>query len=67
MKKIILCEITKMRFTNEVDVMFNDGSVKRLFTYYPDEVSFDEREFIGLTEDEAMILFHQRDINYLRN
>jgi hypothetical protein len=67
MKKIVLCEITKVGFKNEVDAMFDDGSVERLFMYYPDELTFDEREFVGLTKDEAMILYHNRDIAYLRN
>ncbi len=65
-KKITLCEITELRFKNEVDVMYDDGSVERLFYYYPDELSFNEREFIGLTRDEAMELSRCRDANYLR-
>lgn len=65
--RIMFCEITKMRFVNEVDVMYEDGSVETLFKYYPDELSFTEQEFIGLTKDEAMELFKYRDIAYLRS
>jgi hypothetical protein len=66
-KKITLCEITEMRYTNEVDVMYNDGSVEAIFKYYPDELSFNEREFIGLTRDQALALFRSRDTAYLRS
>ena len=67
MKKIVLCEITEIGFKNEVDVMFDDGSVEILFMYYPDELTFHEHDFIGLTKDEAMMLFHQKDISYLKS
>lgn len=65
-KRIKLCEITELGYTNEVDVMYNDGSIEMLFRYYPDEISFNEHEFIGLTRDEAMGLFTCRDMAYLR-
>jgi hypothetical protein len=65
-RTIELCEITELRFKNEVDVMYNDGSVERLFYYYPDEITFTEREFIGLTREEAMSLHTSRDKAYLR-
>lgn len=67
MKKITICEITEIGYLNEVDVMYDDGSVERIGVYYPDELSFDEREFIGLTRDEASRLFRNRDIAYLRS
>ena len=66
-KKIISCEITELRFKNEIDVMYDDGSVEALTCYYPDELSFDEREFIGLTEREASELIRNRDKAYLRS
>lgn len=66
MKRIKLCEITELGYTNEVDVMYNDGSVEMIFRYYPDELTFDEREFIGLTKEEALKLFILRDMAYLR-
>jgi hypothetical protein len=51
----------------EVIATFEDGSTKTLFTFYPDEVSFHASEFIGLTEQEAQSLFHQKDTAYLRS
>ena len=51
----------------DVTVTFEDGEVKRLFEFYPDELSFTESEFIGLTEKEAHALFIQKDIEYLRS
>lgn len=66
MKRIKLCEITELGYTNEVDVMYNDGSVEMIFRYYPDELTFDEREFIGLTKKEALELFVLRDKTCLR-
>lgn len=50
-----------------VVVTFDDGDVKELFSFYPDELSFTESEFIGLTEREAHALRHQKDIDYLRS
>ena len=64
------CEIYKNRFKNEVWIKSNcDGwaeDVKMLFTYYPDELHFTEREFIGLTEAKATKLFYDRTKAYLR-
>lgn len=34
----------------EVVATFEDGSTQTLFSLYPDEISFRESEFIGLTE-----------------
>lgn len=50
-----------------VTVTFEDGEVKELFSFYPDEISFAESEFIGLTEDEAQELRHKKDVAYLRS
>ena len=52
---------------NTVYATFTDGSEKMLFKYFPDELSFSEDEFLGLTEDEAHDLFHKKDIEYLRS
>ena len=46
---------------------FEDGSARSLFSFYPDEISFQASEFIGLTEQEAMILRHRRDVVYLQS
>jgi hypothetical protein len=50
----------------KVVVTFEDGEVKELFSFYPDEISFSELEFIGLTEEEARALRYEKDIAYLR-
>ena len=51
----------------EVVATFEDGSTKTLFSFYPDEISFQASEFIGLTEQEAMALRHRRDAAYLQS
>ncbi len=70
--KITACRITaqpKSLFDPmpEVHATFEDGSEKKLFSYYPDEISFTESEFIGLTESEAHALRHKKDVAYLRS
>ena len=51
----------------EVKVTLEDGSEKVLFGFYPDEISFSESEFIGLTEEEARVLKGKKDRAYLRS
>ena len=51
----------------EVVATFEDGSTKTLFSFFPDEVSFRESDFVGLTEEEAHSLFQQKDHAYLRS
>lgn len=46
---------------------FEDGSTKTLFSFYPDEISFKESEFTGLTEEDAHTLFQRKDRSYLRS
>lgn len=53
--------------TPKVIVAFENGEVKELFSFYPDEISFSESEFIGLTEEEARALRCEKDIAYLRS
>lgn len=65
--RIILCEITTLGFINEVDVMYDNGLIETVLRYYPDELSFTERDFLGLTKDEAMELYRRMDIAYLRS
>jgi hypothetical protein len=50
-----------------VTVTFEDGTEKNLFTFYPDEISFTEKEFVGLTEQEALQLRHKKDVGYLQS
>lgn len=43
------------------------GIEQRLFDYYPDEISFQAAEFVGLTLDEARGLKFQKDKRYLQS
>jgi hypothetical protein len=51
-----------------VTAEFSDGTRKELFSFYPDEIGFENEgaELIGLTEDEAHALLRKKDIAYLR-
>ena len=51
----------------EVVATFENGSTKRLFSFFPDEVSFQSSELTGLTEEEAYTLFQRKDTTYLRS
>ena len=52
---------------SEVVATFADCSTKPLFSFFPDEVSFQASEFTGLTEEEAYTLFQRKDTTYLRS
>jgi hypothetical protein len=70
--KIVSCKITAQpkSFLDpmpKVIATFEDGTSKELFEYYPDEISFTESEFIGLTEDEARHLKFKKDKQYLQS
>lgn len=51
----------------EVIVTLEDGSTRNLFSYYPDEISFTENEFVGLTVAQAFELRHRKDVAYLQS
>ena len=51
----------------EVKVKLSNGDEKILFSYYPDEISFEESEFIGLTEESARSLKFQKDKRYIQS
>lgn len=51
----------------EVWITLADGTEKMLFTYYPDEISFSQSDFVGLTEEEARLLKFGRDRAYLQS
>lgn len=65
--KIVSAEIKKNKWVMDVIATFEDGTVKTIFNYYPDEISFREDEFVGLTEYQACELFHKKDISYLQS
>src|SRR5712691_12271675 len=48
--------------TPVVTATFDDGSRKELFSFYPDEIRFDEGELVGLTESQAHLLWHVKDV-----
>ena len=48
-----------------ITATFSDGSVKKLFSYFPDEISFLPSELVGLTEEEARALKAKKDSVYL--
>lgn len=51
----------------EVYVTIQNGVEHYLWNYYPDEISFTPREFIGLTLSDAEGLKYKKDIEYLRS
>ena len=50
----------------QVHVVLEDGSEQMLFEYYPNEISFEAEEFIGLTIKEARSLKTIKDIKFLQ-
>ncbi|MFH1078406.1 MAG: hypothetical protein V1745_03980 [Patescibacteria group bacterium] len=50
-----------------VHATFEDGSTEKLFEYYPDETSFSETEFVGLTREQAFDLRRRKDVAYLKS
>ena len=50
-----------------VKATFDDGICRELFSYYPDEISFTESEFIGLTATQAHARRSKKDLAYIRS
>lgn len=50
-----------------VKVTLSNGESLKLFEFYPDEISFVESEFIGLTVEEAENLLTQKDMKYIQS
>jgi hypothetical protein len=50
-----------------VNVVLDNGEEHKLFEFYPDEISFTESEFIGLTLDFARRLKYEKDIWYIQS
>ncbi len=48
-----------------VMVDLDDGCTRNLFSYYPDELRFEDHELIGLTVDDALKLYEVKDTAYL--
>lgn len=51
----------------QVMVRVEEGEEVLLFEYYPDEISFQASDFIGLTLQEAHDLKRKKDVNYLQS
>lgn len=51
----------------KVIVVDSTGAETTLFEYFPDEISFIESEFIGLTLDQGRLLKFEKDRNFLRS
>ncbi len=70
--KIVRCTVTSFPTSltdpmPKVIVTFENDVEKELFSFYPDEISFTENEFIGLTEDQAVTLKFTKDKNFLQS
>lgn len=50
-----------------VKVWLENGEEHELFDFYPDEISFTESEFIGLTLEAAKRLKFEKDLKYIRS
>lgn len=50
-----------------VKVDYDDGTEETLFEFYPDEISFSESEFAGLTRESALELRHKKDVTYIQS
>jgi hypothetical protein len=50
-----------------VSVTLSNGESLSLFEYFPDEISFVESEFIGLTGAEAESLLTKKDVKFLQS
>lgn len=66
-KKIVDCRIESSAVRNYVIVTMEDKTEMILCSYYPDELSFEPEEFLGLTIYQARDLYHRRDVAYLAN
>ena len=51
----------------KIFVTTEDNKEQFLFEYYPDEITFTENEFVGLTIDEAKHLKFQKDKLFLQS
>lgn len=50
----------------EVIATMENGSKVKLFSFYPNELTFQAAEFVGMTLTEARELFHKKDVEFLR-
>lgn len=50
-----------------IDVEYEDGTKEELISFYPDEFWIAPDSFIGMTRDQAIKYYHNKDIEYLRS
>ena len=50
----------------QVTVELENNSKETIFSYYADELSFTERELVGLTVNQARALFFQKDKEHIQ-
>lgn len=50
-----------------LSAIFDDGSTRKLFNFFIDELAFFDADLIGKTEDEAHQLHHDRTIAYIQS
>ena len=71
METITKCVIKKSivdSTVNVVEIWVNEEpDWQVLFTYYPNELTFFDEEFVGLTVEDALNLRLERDLEYLRS
>lgn len=65
--KIVRCEIVEGKFVNRIFAYYDNGSNNCIGTYYPDELQFSQKDFIGLTEKEAYDFIAEANKKYLRD
>jgi hypothetical protein len=51
----------------KVNVRLSNGEERTLFKFFPDEISFNESEFIGLTEESAYRLKFEKDKKFIQS
>lgn len=49
-----------------ISAVMSNGDEEKLFSYYPDELSFSSSEFIGKTAQESRQIFSAKDIAYIQ-
>jgi hypothetical protein len=65
--RIISATIKTANYQEVVTVTLDDNTELELFSYYADELSFWDQEFIGLTVEQGRDLFTKKDIAYLQS
>ena len=51
----------------KVYITLDNNTEEFLFEFYPDEISFNQEEFVGLTVEEAKSLKFKKDKAYLQS